>query len=102
MNETILMAQVLSVGAGDPEVLAGLGAAASLAISDVPFNGPMGYTLGAGVEAKVGDNVSRLAEYAFTDLGDPIVFSTPAGFAAFDLRESMRFHTIKMGVNYRF
>lgn len=43
MNETILMAQVLSVGSGDPEVLAGLGAAATLAISDVPFNGPMGY-----------------------------------------------------------
>lgn len=69
---------------------------------EVHGNGRIGYTLGAGVEAKVSDNVSLLAEYAFTDLGDPIVFSNPAGFAAFDLRESMRFHTIKMGVNYRF
>ncbi len=45
MNETVLMAQVVSVkeGGGDPEVLAGLGAAATLAISNVPFNGPMGY-----------------------------------------------------------
>jgi polyribonucleotide nucleotidyltransferase len=43
MNETILMAQVVSIGTGDPEVLAGLGAASALAISDVPFNGPMGY-----------------------------------------------------------
>jgi polyribonucleotide nucleotidyltransferase len=43
MNETIIMAQVLSHGTGDAEVLAGLGAAACLAISDVPFNGPMGY-----------------------------------------------------------
>lgn len=43
MNETIIMAQVMSMGGGDPEVLAGLGAAAALSISDVPFNGPMGY-----------------------------------------------------------
>jgi polyribonucleotide nucleotidyltransferase len=44
MNETIIMAQVISFSKeGDPEVLAGLGAAAALAISDIPFNGPMGY-----------------------------------------------------------
>lgn len=45
MFETIVMAQVLSFNpeGGDPEVLAGLGAAAALTISDVPFAGPMGY-----------------------------------------------------------
>jgi outer membrane immunogenic protein len=69
---------------------------------EVHGNGRIGHTLCAGVEAKVSDNVSLLAEYSFTDLGDPIVFSNPPGFAAFDLRESMRFHTIKVGVNYRF
>lgn len=65
-------------------------------------NGRIGYTLGAGVEAKVSENISLLAEYSFTDLGDPVVFSNPPGFAAFDLREAMRFHTVKVGVNYRF
>ena len=69
---------------------------------EVHGNGRIGYTLGAGVEAKVSENISLLAEYSFTDLGDPIVFSNPPGFAAFDLRESMRFHTVKVGVNYRF
>lgn len=59
MNETILMAQVLSVGSGDPEVLAGLGAAASLAISDVPFNGPMGYAKVAKIEGKLILNPTR-------------------------------------------
>lgn len=53
MNETILMAQVMSNGAGDSEVLAGLGAAACLAISDVPFNGPMGYAKVAKLDGKL-------------------------------------------------
>lgn len=44
MFETILTATVLSWNEkGDPEVLAGLGAAACLAISDVPFAGPIGF-----------------------------------------------------------
>jgi polyribonucleotide nucleotidyltransferase len=59
MNETIIMVQVLSVGTGDPEVLAGLGAAASLAISDVPFNGPLGYTKVGKVDGKLVLNPSK-------------------------------------------
>lgn len=59
MNETILMAQVLSVGTGDPEVLAGLGAAGALAISDVPFNGPMGYAKVAKIDGKLMLNPTR-------------------------------------------
>ena len=44
MAETIVMAQVLSFdGTTDPEVLAGLGTAAALAISDIPFAGPIGF-----------------------------------------------------------
>jgi polyribonucleotide nucleotidyltransferase len=44
MFETIITAQVLSFSVnGDPEILTGLGAAACLAISDVPFAGPIGF-----------------------------------------------------------
>ena len=43
MFETVVMAHVVSFGEdGDPEVLAGLGAAAALEISDIPFAGPLG------------------------------------------------------------
>jgi polyribonucleotide nucleotidyltransferase len=54
MNETVIMAQVLSANTngGDPEVLAGLGAAAALSISDVPFNGPMGYAKVGRIDGK--------------------------------------------------
>lgn len=61
MNETVITAQVLShkVGGGDPEVLAGMGAAACLAISDVPFNGPMGYTKVGKIDGKLVLNPTR-------------------------------------------
>ncbi len=59
MNETILMAQVVSMGSGDPEVLAGLGAAAAISISDVPFNGPMGYAKVSKIAGKLTLNPSR-------------------------------------------
>jgi polyribonucleotide nucleotidyltransferase len=43
MFETVIQATVLSYNsAGDPEVLAALGASAALCISDIPFNGPLG------------------------------------------------------------
>lgn len=43
-NETIIMNQVLSYDEdSDPQILAGLGAAACLAISDIPFEAPAGF-----------------------------------------------------------
>ena len=69
MFETVIMAQVMShkpLG-GDPEVLAGLGAAACLAISDVPFNGPMGYTKVGRIDGKLVLNPTR-EEFHSSDL----------------------------------
>lgn len=61
MNETVIMAQVMShkIQGGDPEVMAGLGAAACLAISDVPFNGPMGYAKVGKIDGKLVLNPTR-------------------------------------------
>lgn len=43
MFDTTVQATVISYdGNGDPEVLAGLAAAAAVAVSDIPFNGPVG------------------------------------------------------------
>ncbi len=69
MNETVIMAQVLSFkeNGGDPEVLAGLGAAAALAISDVPFNGPMGYAKVGKIGGKLVLNPTR-AEFHESEL----------------------------------
>lgn len=44
MFETVVTAQVLSYDPStDPQVLAGLGTAAALEISDIPFDGPLGF-----------------------------------------------------------
>ena len=59
MYETIVTAQVMSHGKGDPEVLAGLGASAALAISDVPFNGPLGFAKVGKIDGKLVLNPSR-------------------------------------------
>ena len=54
MAETIVMAQVLSFdGETDPEVLAGLGTASALAISDIPFAGPIGFCKVGKVDGKL-------------------------------------------------
>lgn len=59
MYETIVTAQVVSFGSGDPEVLAGLGAAAAISISDVPFNGPLGFAKVGKIDGKLILNPTR-------------------------------------------
>lgn len=54
MAETIVMAQVLSLDPEvDPEVLAGLGTAAALEISDIPFAGPIGFCKVGKIDGKL-------------------------------------------------
>jgi polyribonucleotide nucleotidyltransferase len=61
MFETIIMAQVLSYkeDGGDPEILAGLGSAAAIAVSDVPFNGQLGYAKVGKIDGKFVLNPTR-------------------------------------------
>ena len=60
MCETIIMAQVLSYdGESDPEVLAGLGTAAALAVSDIPFAGPVGFCKVGKIDGKLVLNPSQ-------------------------------------------
>jgi outer membrane immunogenic protein len=62
----------------------------------------VGFTLGAGLEVKVADNVSLFTEYAYTDLGDSVVFTNPPAAVHFELEERIRFHSIKAGINFHF
>ncbi|MDB5530367.1 MAG: porin family protein [Devosia sp.] len=64
----------------------------------------VGYTIGAGFEYKLTDNISVQTEYAYTNLGNASVSYTPfGGFpAGVDIKESYDFHTVKAGVNFRF
>lgn len=58
----------------------------------------VGYTIGAGVEYKVTDTISLQTEYAYTNFGDEDVYVIPGG----SITESLAFHTVKAGLNFRF
>lgn len=60
MFETVISATVMSYGKdGDPDVLAGLGAAAALAISDIPFAGPLGSCKVGRIDGKLVINPAK-------------------------------------------
>lgn len=58
-----------------------------------------GWTIGAGLEYAVTENISVQTEYAYTDLGNPTVTDATAPGQA---TESLKLHTVKAGVNFRF
>lgn len=59
-----------------------------------------GWTIGAGVEYAVTENISLQTEYAYTDLGAPTV--SDAALLPASATESLKLHTVKAGVNFRF
>jgi outer membrane immunogenic protein len=57
-----------------------------------------GYALGGGIEWAFAPNWSLKSEYLYVNLGDND-FSGPGGVAA---HSEPDFHTVRMGLNYRF
>jgi outer membrane immunogenic protein len=72
----------------------------------VPSSGAkLGYTLGVGVEAALGNNWSVKAEYLFVDLGSRSVSaanSTGFGPIVFNQSFNIRDNIVRAGINYRF
>jgi outer membrane immunogenic protein len=60
----------------------------------------IGYTIGAGLELQVTESVSVQTEYAFTHFGPQSIFDIGPGLG--DITESLNFHSLKAGVNFRF
>ncbi|SEQ29978.1 outer membrane immunogenic protein [Devosia sp. YR412] len=60
----------------------------------------MGWTLGAGLEAKATDNISFKAEYLYVDLGTQSYNGLPAPIGNQDV--SQRFSVVRAGINYKF
>jgi outer membrane immunogenic protein len=72
--------------------------------SDVRF----GWTIGAGVEAAITSNLSAKVEYLYADFGDTtrqlgLYINDPAAVQQFvSTRDSLAFHTFRVGLNWRF
>lgn len=59
-----------------------------------------GYVVGGGAEFAFTDNLSAKAEYQFIDLGEDDEDEAESG--PFSTDPSINFHTVRVGVNYRF
>lgn len=62
-----------------------------------------GWTVGGGVEYALTHHLSLKTEYKWVDLGTQNLITAPiGGGATASLNETTRFHTIEVGLNYRF
>jgi len=61
-----------------------------------------GWTIGGGVEYALTRNVSLKTEYKWVDLGTQDLFSLSDGADSLKLSETTKFHTLEVGLNYRF
>lgn len=57
-----------------------------------------GWTVGAGIEYAITDQISFGTEYSYVDLGKKDLFNDGVVYA----NEDVRFHTVKAAINYRF
>lgn len=62
----------------------------------------VGYTVGAGAEYAITNNVTIKSEYLFTDLGKMNLFDISEGGFNASADAKVRFHTVRVGLNYKF
>jgi outer membrane immunogenic protein len=61
-----------------------------------------GWTLGAGMEYALTNNLSFKTEYLYVDLGDKTLYAADYRFATARLDVDTRFHVVRAGLNWRF
>ncbi|WP_217570733.1 outer membrane protein [Mesorhizobium sp. GbtcB19] len=75
--------------------------------TEFPFFGPFmssssktraGWTVGAGAEYAINTNWTIKSEYLYTDLGNSTAFSS----GPITLKSDVAFHTVRVGLNYKF
>jgi len=61
-------------------------------------NDRFGYTVGAGIEYALAENITFKTEYLYTDLGTETLYDDDD----FTLESSVAFHTVRAGLNFQF
>lgn len=62
----------------------------------------VGYTVGAGAEYAITNNVTIKSEYLFTDLGKMNLFDISGQDFNASAEAKVQFHTVRVGLNYKF
>lgn len=61
-----------------------------------------GYVAGAGAEYAVTNNVTLKTEYLYTDLGKMNLVNFNDDYSSFSADAKVKFHTVRVGLNYKF
>lgn len=62
----------------------------------------LGWTIGAGAEYAITNNWTFKTEYLYTDLGKTTLINISGEDGSFDLKNDVKFHTVRVGLNYKF
>jgi outer membrane immunogenic protein len=62
----------------------------------------VGFTVGAGAEYAITDHVTLKSEYLYTDLGKLKLFDLNDEFSSASAEAKVKFHTVRVGLNYKF
>jgi len=79
----------------------------NVSINGNPFLDPsitndrFGWTVGAGLEYALADNITFKTEYLYTDLGSEEILNLDFG-PTFTMDSAVAFHTVRAGVNFQF
>ncbi|RYE49292.1 MAG: porin family protein [Hyphomicrobiales bacterium] len=81
----------------------------NVSINDTPLFDPsitndrFGWTVGAGIEYALADNITFKTEYLYTDLGSAeIINEDLGGGTSFTMDSTVAFHTVRAGLNFQF
>ena len=80
----------------------------NVSINDTPLFDPsitndrFGWTVGAGIEYALADNITFKTEYLYTDLGSAEIINEEFDGGSFTMDSAVAFHTVRAGLNFQF
>jgi outer membrane immunogenic protein len=80
----------------------------NVSINDTPVFDPsitndrFGWTIGAGIEYALADNITFKTEYLYTDLGSEEIVNEEFDGGAFTMDSAVAFHVVRAGLNFQF
>jgi outer membrane immunogenic protein len=80
----------------------------NVSINDTPVFDPsitndrFGWTIGAGIEYALTDNITFKTEYLYTDLGSEEILNLDLGGPTLTMDSAVAFHVVRAGLNFQF
>lgn len=92
----------LAYGSATSSIFAGVSGGPTLIDESETTDGRIGWTVGAGLEYALMENITFKTEYLYTDLGTENLISADLGQATATLDSTVAFHAVRAGLNFQF